>query len=186
MLDVANGIVSIYDENRTGEQFQFLDFNSALVGDLVFNVDRSSDQITIDVDWAIDSVNYTNTFNYNLFDNVKTEKFHSYQKIGFAFMSQDLGGFKDVLLTKPEGDFYSILRIDPKESQSDFTNNEISTFIEAPQNNLLKQITGDVKKATLSYDGNNFIAQCLVETSLVEKGQNYDFSTELRPLKLEL
>jgi hypothetical protein len=100
-------------------------------------------------------------------------------------MSQDQGGFKDVFLTKPEGEFYSIVRIEPKESQSDYANNEISTFIEAPENNLLTQITGDVKKATLSYANGQFITQCLVDTTQLSNGQDYDFSTELRPLNLE-
>jgi hypothetical protein len=155
------------------------------VGDCKFNVNRSSDNFTVDIDWLIKGTQYNHTFNLDLKTNPLTEKFKGFQNIGFSFFSQDQGGFKDVNLTKPEGNFYSIIRIEPKKSQSDNTINEISTLIEAPENNLLTQITGDEKKATLSYNGLEFICQCLVETSKIKKGESYDISSELRPLNLE-
>jgi len=184
-----------------------LGFNwgDAQVGDLFFNCKRSGDQVVIDVDWTINGTQYGvgQTFNYDLntiteidfsngdFPNGSfqdlTAKFRNFQSIGFSYLSQASGGFKDIFITRPEGDFYSIISIEPKESQSDFTSNRISTLIEAPENNLLKQITGDVKKASLEYDAINevFIAKCLIETSLVEQGQEYDISAELRPINLE-
>ena len=100
-------------------------------------------------------------------------------------MSQDLGGFKNVKLTKPDGQYYVEMRIDPKESQSDFSDNRISSDIEAPEQNLLKQITGTSKLATLQWDNTSFVGQCLVETSLIKAGAEYDLSAELRPLNLE-
>lgn len=162
-----------------------INWNSGNVGDLFFNVNRSSDDITVDVDWTINSVQFTNTFNYNLNDNEVTEKFKGFTSIGFSFMSQDQGGFKDVKLIKPEGDFYTEMRIEPKESQSDFSDNRISSLIEAPDNNLLTEITGSIKKATLSYDGLSFIGQCLVDTTKLKGGENYDLSAEIRPINLE-
>jgi hypothetical protein len=159
--------------------------NWANVGDCKFKVNRSSDDFVVDIDWLIKGNQFNHTFNLDLSNNPLTQKFKGFQNIGFSFFSQDLGGFKDVNLTKPEGNFYSIIRIEPKNSQSDNTINEISTLIEAPENNLLTQITGDEKKATLSYNGSQFICQCLIDTSNLESGQEYDFSTELRLLNLE-
>ena len=60
----------------------------------------------------------------------------------------------------------------------------LKTDIEAPRTSLLKQISGDEKKAVLSFDGTNFILQGLVDTSKVENGQNYRFSAELRTKNL--
>jgi len=100
-------------------------------------------------------------------------------------MSQNIGGFKDVVLIQPNNDFYSIIRIEPKNSQSDNTINELSSLIEAPSGNLLTQIIGDEKLSTLEWDGTKFTCSCLVNTALVEKGNEYDFSAEIRPRNLE-
>lgn len=160
-------------------------FGWSSVGDLEFNVSRSGDVITASIDWTISGDNFTNTFNYNLNDNLYTNKFKGLNNIGFGFMSQDNGGFKDVDLTLPESSFYVEMKIDSKESQSDFSNSRISSHIEAPQSSLLKQITGLSRKATLAYDGTSFFGRCLIETDLIKKGQDYDLSAELRPLDLE-
>jgi hypothetical protein len=174
---------TILDQFFTGET----GFGWSAVGDLDFDIKRSGDVIEVTVDWLINGTPYNNTFNYNLNDNLFTEKFKGFSKIGFGFHSQNQGGFKDVFLTAPQDEFYVEMRIDPKESQSDFSDNRISSIIEAPENNLLKQITGDIKTATLQWDAINekFIGQCLIETSLVKSGENYDLSAELRPLNLE-
>ena len=160
-------------------------FNWSAVGDLMFTVNRSSKDFLITIDWTINATQFQNTFNYNVDDDPLTEKFASFQSIGFSFMSQDQGGFKDVVLTKADGDFYAILRIDEENTQVDTSINELSTIIEAPENNLLTQIIGDEKKAILSYDGFKFIVQGLIDTSRIKDGITYKFSAELRNLNLE-
>jgi len=155
------------------------------VGDLSFTVKRSANDIEVDVDWTITGDNFNGTFNYNLNDNTETSKFMGFNSIGFGFFSQNQGGFKDVVLTKPTGDYYGILRMETLDAPTDFNINELSTEIEAPDNNLLTQITGDIKKSTLSYDGTNFIVQGLVDTSLFNDGEKYRFSAELRTKDLE-
>ena len=176
--------LDVFHSNRT------VDFWSA-VGDLNFTVKRSGDTIEIVFLWdllAITTPRFQGTtFNYNLDDNEETKKFKGFQNISFGFHSQADGGFKDVVLSRPDGDYYSIIRIEPKNSQSDNVINEISSLIEAPENNILTQITGDEKLATLEYDSINerFICKCLVDTSQIQSGQEYDFSTEIRPRNLE-
>ena len=155
-----------------------------VAGELNFGVKRSGDDITIDVDWTITGDNFNDTFNYNLNDNDFTEKFKGFSNIGFGFHSQNQGGFKDVVLTLAEDEFYSILRIDEENTQVDTSINELSTLIEAPENNLLKQIEGDDKVAKLSYDGEKFITQGLIETSKIKKGVTYKFSAEIRSKNL--
>ena len=157
------------------------------VGDLFFDIKRSGDTIEVVFNWDLGVTIQDSTFNYNLNDNEVTKKFKGFQNISFGFHSQADGGFKDVVLSRPDGDYYSIIRIEPKNSQSDNVINEISSMIEAPENNLLTQITGDSKLATLEYDSINerFICKCLVDTSQIQSGQEYDFSTEIRPRNLE-
>ena len=156
--------------------------------DLQFDIKKSGDQIEIEAIFTFaDMSTYSEPISFNLNDDILTEKFKGFQSIGFSFMSQDQGGFKDVELTAPNDEFYSIIRIEPKNSQSDNVINEISSMIEAPVNNLLTQITGDSKLSTLEYDSINerFICKCLVDTSQIKSGQEYDFSTEIRPRNLE-
>ena len=157
------------------------------VGDLFFDIKRSGDTIEVVFNWDLGVTIQDSTFNYNLNDNEVTKKFKGFQNISFGFHSQADGGFKDVVLSRPDGDYYSIIRIEPKNSQSDNVINEISSMIEAPENNLLTQITGEEKLATLEYDSINerFICKCLVDTSQIQSGQEYDFSTEIRPRNLE-
>jgi hypothetical protein len=113
-----------------------------------------------------------------------TAKFLGFQYIAFGFFSQNQGGFKDVELVIPAGDFYGVLRIEQEASPSDFGISELSTVREASDNSLLEQITGTDKKATLSFDGVSFILQGLIDTSKITEGQKYEFSAELRSLNL--
>ena len=154
-------------------------------GDCLFVVSRNGDDFNISINWTIDSNQYAHIFNYNLNDNLVTEKFKGLQNIGFSFFSQDDGGFKDVELTAPQDQFYTEIRIEPKDSQSDLTDTRISSHLESPQNNLLTQITGNEIKASLSWDGESFIGQCLVDTTQMQQGQDYNISAEIRPLDLE-
>ena len=98
------------------------------------------------------------------------------------------GGFKNVKLTSPQNEFYSEIRIEPKESQSDFTDSRISSYISAPSNGVLTEIAPNDNKATLEFDPINefFVVKCLIDTSQVKAGGDYDFSAELRPLNLEV
>jgi hypothetical protein len=162
-----------------------LGWNNAAVEDLNFEVNRIDNDIEVIVDWTIETVDYSNTFNYNLLSNSFTEKFAGFQRIGFAFNSQNQGGFKDVVLTLATSDYYGILRIEPENAPSDFSINELSTVREAPEGNFLTQVTGTEKKANLVFAGGNFILQGLVDTSQITEGQNYKLSAELRSLNLD-
>jgi len=156
-------------------------------GECLFNVQRSSDLIECSIDWTIKGAQFTNTFNIDLADQNHTDVFplfKGYNHIGFSFYSQDQGGFKDVNLTQAGGDFYGILRIESENASTDFNISELSTVNEAPEDNLLKQITGDEKKATISWDGTSFVIQGLVETDKIEEGEKYKLSAEIRQLNL--
>ena len=173
-------VLQVYDTGVSRRQW-------SQVGDCGFDVKRSEDDLIINTSWDLVGEGvYNNQMTYLLTDDILTEKFKGFQNIGFGFFSQD-ATFKDVNLTKPNDQFYSIVRIEPKNSQSDNVINEISSIIEAPENNLLTQITGDEKLATLEYDFINerFVCKCLVDTSQIQEGQEYDFSTEIRPRNLE-
>jgi hypothetical protein len=163
------------------------DWGDTEIGDLIFDVKRAGDDVVVVVDWSVNTVPYNATFNYNLNNNPLTEKFKGFSNIGFGFHSQAGGGFKDVNLTAPNNQFYAEIRIEPKESQSDFTDSRISSYISAPSNGLLTEITDNNNKANLEFDPINevFVASCLIDTKQVTKGSNYDFSAELRPLDLE-
>ena len=155
-------------------------------GDLIFDIQRSANNITVDVDWTIDAVQYTDTFNYDLNANANTQKFIGVQNIGFGFLSQDGGGFKDVELSYPNSDYYGVIRMEKKDSPSDFGKSELNTEIVNTDSSLLKQITGDENKALLNYDGTDFIIQGLVNTDNLVKDEDYSFSAELRRKDLEV
>ena len=84
-----------------------------------FSVNRSSDDFEVVGNWNLPTGLANNTFNYNLLSDPLTEKFAKAQSIGFSFNSQSDGGFKDVKLINPSGDYYGILRILPENSPSD-------------------------------------------------------------------
>ena len=185
----------------TGEEG--FNWNDSKVNDLNFNVKRSGDLIEIVVSWEIDGETYGagETIEYDLntiteitFDNgdfaqgsfqALTTKFKGVHNIGFAFCSQAGGGFKNVSLTKPEDDFYSILRIEPKESQSDFSNYELSSIIDVPENNLINKVSEDSNVLEYDFINDVFVATGLIDTTKIEKGQQYDLSAEIRPRNLE-
>lgn len=158
-----------------------------------FRVKRSSNDIEVICSWSLPNDPTANaTFNINLDDDSVDDdlvKFKREQHIGFSFMSQNLGGFKNVNLTQPQSDFYVEMRIDPKESKTDLSNSRISSHLEAPKSNLLNSIPDTIidgtNKALLTWDGTSFRGQCLVDTTKVKNGQQYDFSAEIRPINLE-
>ncbi len=160
-------------------------WNNSLVEDLNFNVKRSAEDFEIEVDWNINNNDYNQVWNYNINENQETEKFKGFKPIGFAFMSQAQGGFKDVQLIQPLGDYYGILRIEQEASPSDFGISELSTVREAPENGLLKQSTGNEVKADLQWNGTSFSLQGDIDTSKIKEGQKYEFSAELRLLNLD-
>jgi hypothetical protein len=159
-------------------------WGQAAVGDVTFTVNRVDTEFTVTVDWTIDGANFNDTHVFDVMDNPVTEKFNRFCNIGFGFMSQDNGGFKDVVLTLPSSDYYGILRMETKDSSSDFGISELSTLYEAPDGNSLTQITGGDKKATLSWDGASFIIQGEIDTDVVNDGEEYNFSGELRKKNL--
>ena len=69
-----------------------------------------------------------------------TEKFKGFNSIGFSFyVSRSMEGLRMLELIKPERlDFYTEMRIDPKESQSDFSViTGLVQLIEAPSGTSL-------------------------------------------------
>jgi hypothetical protein len=155
-------------------------------GELDFDISRSGKDITINVDWLIDGDHFIDTIEYDLDSNIETQKFNGFQQIGFGFHSQDNGGFKDVVLIEPAGDFYGILRMDKENSPSDFGINELSTLNEAPEVNLLTNVESlTEKKALLTLSEDKITIHGLIDTSQLEEGANYRFGAELRQLDIE-
>ena len=150
----------------------------------IFSVKRSANLIEVTGDWDLPSGSFSNTFNYDLNSDTDTIIFNNFQKIGFSFQSQDQGGFKNVNLTNPAGDFYGVLRMEVENSPNDFGISELSTLREAPINSILKQSTSDERKATLSWNGNSFVLQGEVDTNKIDLGQRYKFSALLRQKNL--
>ena len=189
-------VALVYNYGKDGqtvlEQIEFQatkSFYWAEAGDLFYSVTRSDTSIiSTSTTWDMggNGLNQFDTnFEFDLESNPLTEKFLGAQAIGFSFYSQNDGGFKDVVITQASNDYYTEIRVEPKDAQSDFTSTRISSHLEAPQGNLLTQISGDIPKASLSWDGSSFIGQCLVDTTQIEQGEDYVFSAELRPLDLE-
>lgn len=184
----------VYDFGKDGAK-QLLSTNTTkagflwddvLVGDFNFDVTRVANDLTIDCNWTIDGSLFSSILNFDMASDTDTEKFLGQQHIAFGFMSQTSGGFKNVILESPNADFYGILRMENVNSPSDFGISELSSLIEAPQNSQLKQLTGLVRKASLSWDGVNFILQGQVDTSTTSIGEDYKFSAEIRSKNLEL
>lgn len=173
-----------YDTTKSG--FDWGTGVGQAVGDLMFDVSRTANNISASVDWTIGGVQFTNTFAYDLNDNDFTKKFIGVNNIGFSLLSQSGGGFKDVKLTDPSTGYYGVIRMEPKDSPSDFGISEINTEIVNTDSSLLKKITGDENRASLNFDGTDFIIQCLVETDNIIEGEEYKFSSLLRRKDLEL
>jgi hypothetical protein len=171
-----------------------LGWGSSSVGDLNFYVVRSADQLTVTVeDWTISGQNIGNAstpFTYNLNDNDFTEKFKGLCSIGFSFNSQSIGGFKDVELTRPDSDYYGIIRIEPENSGSDFGIYEISSLKDDddkalrpyPDGNLLINPSdlSSERFALLQWDGTQFVIQAKIDTDQITQGQKYKLSAEIR------
>lgn len=176
----------VYDLGKRGgvQLDEYITSSSGLswvqAGGLDFDVSRVANNITASVDWDLNGSPESNTFNYDLNSSPLTQKFIGVQNIGFSFISQDQGGFKDVVLSNPSDGYYGVLRMETKDSPSDFGKSELNTEIVNTNSSLLKQITGDENKALLSYDGTDFIIQGLVETENTNDGEEYTFSAELR------
>jgi hypothetical protein len=171
-----NPLIDWGDLNQTTQTFNF-------------QVNKSGKDITVTGSWDLpNDPTASAVFNYNIDDNEFTKKFIGDNSIGFSFLSQTDGGFKNVELIQPNGSFYTELRIDPKESQSDFSDNRISSIIEAPSGTSLTSIPDTITTgenlARLEYDGVSFTGRCLVNTDTLT-GKNYDFSAEIRPINLE-
>ncbi|PHR23618.1 MAG: hypothetical protein COA36_16945 [Desulfotalea sp.] len=184
----------VYDMGKDG-CFQIDEFvtaesgfgwGSAQVGDFAFDVIRQGNDLTVTGDWIIDGTAYNNVMNFDISSNTETEKFIGAQHIGFSFISQTNGGFKDVILVDPSVDYYGILRMEPVDSPSDFGISELSTLITAPTNSALKQITPGLNRSFISWDGTSFFLQGLINTNNINIGSAYKFSALLRSRDLEV
>ena len=155
-------------------------WNNAAVGDLAFNVKRSGDSISASIDWTINAIQYTDTMSINLNDDPSTLGFKGVRQYGFGVMSQGLGGFKDVALVQPSADYYGILRALPFDAPSDASITELSSIREASTDNLLIQITGDTVNSLLSWDGDKFIVQGIVNQAVLDPNTRYKLSAEIK------
>jgi hypothetical protein len=151
------------------------------LGELEFECFRSFNDFTFTgIDWLIGGDTFNFTFNFDVSSDPDTEKFIGYKSLGFGFISQTSGGFKDVVLTLPTSDYYGVIRAELKDGSSDFGKNSINTLINNTENSLLKEITGTDIRATLQWDGTSFIVQCLVRTENLIEGESYFISSLLR------
>ena len=155
-------------------------WGDAAVGDMFFEVSRSGNDITCNCDWTINGVQYTTPITYSLGTDSVTEKFYGSQSFGFSFFSQDTGGFKNVILSIPQDDYYGILRILPENAVSDSAKIELSSIREAPSDNLLIQKDGVSVLATLSWDGNKFIVQGVINQAVLDSNINYILSAQIK------
>ena len=144
-----------------------------------FNVKRSSNEIEVNGDWDLPAGSFSNSFTYDLNDNEETKKFNGARNIGFSFMSQNNGGFKNVDIVVPTADYYGIVRIEPNLNPADNGKQELSTDIEGKSGNLLKQVEGNQLVSDLQYDGDVFYLSALINTSKVKSGQDYDISGQI-------
>ena len=158
------------------------------VGDMVFNVSRDGANITCNlVSVTMSGTTYSSVggggltpITYNLGDNEFTKKFGGANSIGFAFWSQDLGGFKDVTISLPSVDYWGAVRIETENNVSDNGLYELSSDIEGDTNNLLKQeVKTEPILSTLAWTGAFFKASALVNTKEITNGQPYKLSAEL-------
>jgi hypothetical protein len=138
-----------------------------------FSIDRNGKDITVDCEWNLPSGLESNTFNIDLTTDTDLEKFLGASSIGFCFFSQDQGGFKNVILTKPDADFYGILRLDPENSSVDGSITESSTLRGSKSNSLLSP-------SVLNWNGTSFIISATIDTDLIEEGETYKQSVEIR------
>ena len=182
----APSVALIYNYGK--EDWLVLDTDVAPLGGqdwylspLDFSVNRNGSIITADIDWDINGTPFLTTLNYNLNTNAVTQKFLGAQSIGFGFQSQSEGGFQNVSLALPGGDFWGAVRIEPTESGSDNGLFELSTDIEGNSSNLLKQ-PDDTNPDILSVFGltsTSITVTAQVNTALVTAGQNYKLSAEI-------
>lgn len=146
-------------------------------GDCDFEVTRTNNEITINIDWALQGADsLTDSITYDLNDNDYTTKFLGEQAIGFGMFSQDLGGFKDVDITIPADDFWGTVKIETENSNSDNGLYELSTIYEGNSSNLLENTNN---LASLDWDGTSFYVSALVNTDLITSGQTYKLSSEI-------
>ena len=182
----APSVALVYNYGR--DDWLVLDTDVAPVGGdlwylspLDFSVNRNGATITADIDWDINGTPFLTTLNYNLNTNAVTQKFLGAQAIGFGFQSQSEGGFQNVSLALPSGDFWGAIRIETEESGSDNGLFELSTDIEGDINNLLKQpdATNPLIQSVFGLTTTSITVTAQVNTALVSAGQNYKLSAEI-------
>lgn len=159
----------VYDGVHTGETG--LNFDD--VGDIDFSCVRNENDITVDISLTANGNPYSETINYTLGDDTETEIFQGGSRIGFAFLSQASGGFKDVILTQPNSDYYGINIILPKNAPQDQSSVASSTLRGVANG----QIIGE---STLEWNGTSFIIESPLDETLTEEGQEYNFIAQIR------
>jgi hypothetical protein len=171
-----SGCTQLLNFNTTKSGF---DWGDVEVGDLDFKVIRSADQITIDVDWTIDAVAESNTFNFNLNDNVLTEKFLGFNQIGFGFMSQESGGFKDVVIEIASVDYWGELKMTPVDSPDQRQTITIDTEFEQTEDNELIQLNGTDVLASIDWVDPSFLLRAKVNPNKFNAGTDYNVTGEI-------
>jgi hypothetical protein len=148
---------------------------------LDFDINRDGSDITVNVDWDLNGTPFSTTLTADLNLNANTQKFLGPQPIGFGFLSQASGGFKDVELALPGADFWGAVRIEPEGSGSDNGLFELSTDIEGDSNNLLRQPdnSNPLILSELGLTATSLVVTAQVNTLLINSGQTYKISAEI-------
>lgn len=156
------------------------------VSDLSFEVKRNGADIEcILKNWIIRGNTYNGTINYNLNDNIETEIFQGFNKIGFAFCSQNQGGFKNVILEVASANYYGILRIQPEFDPSDNSLITLSSHREGKEGEALKQLDGIEVKALFAWVKPSFIVKGFVDGSKIDLSKKYKLSAQIGALTTE-
>tara|TARA_R110002020_G_scaffold40164_7_gene118939 strand:+ start:1272 stop:4550 length:3279 start_codon:yes stop_codon:yes gene_type:complete len=155
-------------------------FDWDVVGDLDFKVVRSGADITAElVNWTIDGSSFSNTFNFNLNDDPLTEKFLGFNNIGFGFMSQDQGGFKDVTIEVASFDYWGEIKMTPEESSDSKQIITINSEFEQDSSNELVQLNGDLILCSIDWVSPNFLLRCKVNPNTFDAGKKYNITAEI-------
>lgn len=156
------------------------DFDWSDVSDLDFKITRNADQITAElVSWTINANLFSTVINFNLNDDPLTQKFLGFNNIGFGFMSQDAGGFKDVIIEVATEDFWGVVRMTPQDSLNQEETITISTEYEQDESNELIQLDGDFVLASLDWADPSFVLRAKVNPGTFDAGNKYNITGEI-------
>ena len=139
-------LISTFDSGLTKEDWNTI----STAGGVLFDVIREGKTIKTQLTFKPSTDNVTlpsvgNYSSYDLNEADKTNVFFGKQQIGFAFASQDGGGFENVTIKTPV-DYYANIRVLPQLATSDNALVEATTVATngVPENSIIKEIEAEL------------------------------------------